>query len=120
MKRVHDSNNFGGYLYELRKERNIGFEEFRSVLGVSKAYLNDVETNACKPPTPDVQIKMICILNKRKELSQSETTRFYTLAAEQRGELPADIIRFLSVDVNALDEIRSKSDYKLFWQKYEC
>ena len=118
MKREHDKNNFGGYLYELRKEREIGFEEFRSYLGVSKAYLNDVETNACRPPTPDVQIKMIGILDKKKALTQQQIKEFYTLAAAQRGELPADVMRFLSFDIHALDEIRLSPDYKLFWQKY--
>ncbi|MCH5163616.1 MAG: helix-turn-helix domain-containing protein [Clostridiales bacterium] len=117
-KREYNKNNFGGYLYELRKERGIGFDEFRADLGVSKAYLNDVETDACRPPTPEVQIKMIRILCKKKALSQEQIAEFYTLAAARRGELPADVMQFLTLNAHALDEIRANPDYKLYWQKY--
>ena len=115
-KREYNKDNFGGYLYELRKERDIGFDEFRSYLGVSKAYLNDVETDACRPPTPEIQIKMMRILCAKKALSQQQIAEFFALAARRRGELPADIIQFLTFDCHALDDIRSNPNYKVFWQ----
>lgn len=117
-KRKYDANNFGGYLYELRKERGIGFDEFRADLGVSKAYLNDVETDSCRPPTPEVQIKMVGVLNEAKALSDEQAARFYSLAAVKRGELPADIMFFLEHDPKTIDKIRSKREFKLYWQKY--
>ncbi len=116
-KKERDNKNFGGYLYELRKERGIGFDEFRLALGVSKAYLNDVETDSCRPPTPEVQTKMVQYLCGKRQLSQKQITRFYTLAAKRRGEIPADVMQFLSDNYGALDEIRSTKDYKLFWQR---
>ena len=112
-----DTSCFGGFLKSLRLERDIGFDEFRLALGVSKAYLNDVETGKSRPPTPGVQFKMIKLLNKAKELSAIETNRFYTLAAQGRGELPADVTEFLRSD-GGIDEIRRSHSYIEFWQKY--
>lgn len=117
-KRVYSQDSFGGYLHMLRKECGLGFDEFRTLLGVSKAYLNDVETDACRPPTPEVQIKMIGILCGKKELTQQQKSTFYSFAAAGRGELPADITRFLTVNDGALQEIRANPDYKLYWQNY--
>ena len=116
-KRSYDKDRFGGYLYQLRKERGIGFDEFREFLGVSKSYLNDVETDACRPPTPEVQVKIVRLLCMKKALTQQQRTKFYSLAAGGRGELPADITQFLSGESGALEEIRSRPDYIRYWQK---
>lgn len=116
-KRIYSTDSFGGLLHELRKERGIGFDEFRLSLGVSKAYLNDVETDACRPPTPEVQIKMMRILCQRKALSREQTIRFYSLAAGRRGELPADVMCYLAAHEQAIGEIRAHPDYINFWQK---
>ncbi len=116
-KRTYNTDSFGGYLRELRKERGIGFDRFRSELGVSKAYLNDVETDACRPPTPDVQIRMMRILCREKALTQEQTARFYTLAAERRGELPADVMRFLTAHEDAIVKMRADPEYIRYWQK---
>lgn len=116
-KRIYNENTFGGYLHTLRKEREIGFDRFRADLGVSKAYLNDVETDACRPPTPEVQIKMIKLLCLKKALTQQQKAKFYSLAAERRGELPADIIEFLATNAEEIEKIRQNPEYKIFWQK---
>ncbi len=116
-KRIYSTDSFGGFLHELRKERGIGFDEFRFRLGVSKAYLNDVETDCCRPPTPELQINMIKLLCSKKALTQQEIAKFYTLAAERRGELPADVMRFLSAHEQTIGEIRSNPDYIRYWQK---
>ncbi|MBR2968021.1 MAG: helix-turn-helix domain-containing protein [Clostridia bacterium] len=113
-KRNHDKNNFGGFLYELRKESGMGFEEFRQSLGVSKAYLNDVETGACRPPTPEVQFKMLKILQLKREMSESTRRQFFDLAARQRNELPADVMRYLIESGGALDSVRETENYKLY------
>ncbi len=117
-KRECDKSSFGGYLRTLRQERKIGFDEFRILLGVSKAYLNDVETDRARPPTPEVQVKMFNYLNEARGLTFVETTKFYSLAAVGRGELPADVAIFLTSDVRAVEEIRSSSGYNEFWQNY--
>lgn len=117
-KRVYNIDSFGGFLHELRKERGIGFDEFRSELNVSKAYLNDVETDCCRPPTPELQIKMIHVLSGKKALTREQIARFYTLAAERRGELPADVIKFLTVHEQTIGQIRESLDYIRYWQKY--
>lgn len=115
-KREHNDKTFGGYLYTLRKEREIGFDEFRLYLGVSKAYLNDVETDSCRPPTPEIQTKMLKYICQKKALKEQEISRFYSLAALRRGELPADVLQFLISNAAALDEIRATQGYKTFWQ----
>lgn len=117
-KRECDTASFGGYLRALRRERGIGFDEFRTSLGVSKAYLNDVETGQCRPPTPEVQVKMFSCLEKAGALNQTEAAKFYSLAASGRNELPADIALFLGENAEAVDEIRNSSSYNTFWQKY--
>ena len=117
-KREYDTNKFGGFLHELRKLRGIGFEQFRTHLGVSKAYLNDVETDAARPPTPEVQVKILAYLNDFLPLGEEEEARFYSLAAEERGELPADIAIFLSSDKGTIQKIRATRSFKLYWQKY--
>ena len=114
MKRNHDSNNFGGFLYRLRKESGVGFEEFRQALGVSKAYLNDVETSACRPPTPEVQIKMLKILKSKTDIPAESARIFFDLAAVERGELPADVVQYLIESGGALDRVRKTKEYDLY------
>ena len=115
-KRERSKKTFGGYLYDLRKERGIGFDELRLHLGVSKAYLNDVETDSCRPPTPEIQTKILKYICQKKALKQEEISRFYSLAASSRGELPADVLQFLISNDSLLDEIRATQNYKTFWQ----
>lgn len=117
-KRVYNTSSFGGYLHELRRERGIGFDVFRNFLGVSKAYLNDVESDACRPPTPEVQIRMLSLLSESKKLTSEQMARFYSLAAEGRDELPADVSKFLESDDGAMRTIRLSPEYKKYWQKF--
>lgn len=56
-------NTYGKYLRRLRKSLGLRFEKFRSLLGVSKAYLSDVESGKSKPPSPDMQLKIVDILS---------------------------------------------------------
>lgn len=100
--------SFGELLKELRLSRNIGFDAFRSQLNISKAYLNDIETGHIKPPPNGVQKEIIEVLNKAKPLTDEELGSLYDLAAKQRGELPADIVKLLNNNPNIIKELRKQ------------
>lgn len=116
-KRVINEKSFGGKLYALRKTALISFDDFRTALGVTKTYLNDVETGFVRPPTPAMQISMLRILSVKAPVSQSDSREFFDLAATARHELPADVFLFLKTNPSAVAALRDGDDYRQFYEK---
>lgn len=71
---------------------------------VSKTYLFDVFNGRVKPPTPDMQDRIVELLR----LTDDEKNDFYSKAAEGRKELPKNIVDYLTNNQSEIDGLRER------------
>ena len=77
-----DKKAFGNFLREMIKQTGIS----------QSASFSDIRSGTVNPPPPDVQYKMLENLN----LDEQQRNEFLNLAAEGRGEVPADIAKLIA------------------------
>ena len=98
-----DKKAFGNFLREMIKQTGISQSEFYSAVDITKPYFYDILSGKVNPPPPDVQYRML----KNLRLDEQQRNEFLNLAAEGRGEVPADIARLIADHPLELDKIRS-------------
>ena len=103
-KKQYVEGSFGAYLVELIKAHKYSQAKFATDLGVSKTYLFDVFNGRVKPPTPDMQDRIVGLL----KLQGIEKNEFYNKAALGRNELPKDIVDYLTNNQAEMDNIRER------------
>ena len=103
-KKQYVEGSFGAYLVKLIEDHKYSQAQFATDLGVSKTYLFDVFNGRVKPPTPDMQDRIVNLLH----LEGVEKNEFYNKAAFGRNELPKDIVDFLTHNQAELDNIRER------------
>ncbi len=94
---------FGNFLREMIKQTGISQSEFYSAVKITKPYFYDILSGKVNPPPPDIQYKMLDHL----EVNEQQRNEFLNLAAEGRGEVPADIAQLIADHPLELDKIRS-------------
>ena len=87
-----DKKAFGNFLREMIKQTGISQAAFYSAVEITKPYFYDILSGKVNPPPPDVQYKMLENLN----LDKQQRDEFLNLAAEGRGEVPADIAKLIA------------------------
>ena len=87
-----DKKAFGNFLREMIKQTGISQSAFYSGVEITKPYFYDILSGKVNPPPPDVQYKMLENLN----LDEQQRNEFLNLAAEGRGEVPADIAKLIA------------------------
>jgi hypothetical protein len=85
------------------KQTGISQSAFYSAVEITKPYFYDILSGKVNPPPPDIQYKMLDHL----EVNEQQRNEFLNLAAEGRGEVPADIARMIAEHPLELDKIRS-------------
>ena len=80
-------------------------EEFYTAAGIKKPYFYDLLT-ATPPPTA-LQDKIAAVLDEKTGIDDNRRKRLYDLAAEGRGEIPADIAKLIRDNPAKLDMIRT-------------
>ena len=103
-KKQYVEGSFGAYLVELIKAHKYSQAKFATDLGVSKTYLFDVFNGRVKPPTPDMQDRIVGLL----KLQGIDKNEFYNKAALGRNELPKDIVDYLTNNQAEIDNIRER------------
>ena len=98
-----DKKAFGNFLREMIKQTGISQSAFYSAVEITKPYFYDILSGKVNPPPPDVQYKML----KYLRLDEQQRNEFLNLAADGRGEVPADIARLIADHPLELDKIRS-------------
>ena len=83
----------------LTKKRSI--RELSREIGISHDYLGRIIHGKVIAPEGEIQEKIAY-----KILKKNEYQEFYNLAAEDRGEIPIDIVKKLSNKTNKWNEIR--------------
>ena len=104
IKKKYTEGSFGAYFVKLIKDHNYSQTKFATDLGVSKTYLVDVFNGRLKPPTPDMQERIVELLN----LTGDEKNDFYNKAADGRHELPKDIVEYLKNNKDEIDNLRER------------
>lgn len=103
-KKEYVTDSFGAYFVELIRKHGYSQANFAAELGVSKTYLFDVFNGRVKPPTPDMQDRIVELLH----LTDSEKTELYSKAAAGRNELPKDIVEYLTNNQNEIENLRER------------
>jgi|ADurb_Total_1113_FD_contig_21_3060700_length_668_multi_4_in_0_out_0_2 transcriptional regulator with XRE-family HTH domain len=108
-------NQFGKFVAEKRKEKDLSLRRMAELLDFSPAYWSDIEKGRRNPPNLG-KIEEIAIL---LGLSQEETEIMIDMASEDRDEIPMDLPDYIK-DSNLarialrkarkMDEIEGKSD----------
>ena len=98
-----DKKAFGNFLRKMIKQAEISQATFYEAVEITKPYFYDILSGKANPPPPDVQYKMSDKLN----LDNQQRNEFLNLAAEGRGEIPADIARLIADHPQELDKIRT-------------
>ena len=103
-KTKYQAGTFGAYFVALLKEKHYTQAQFAEDLKVSKTYLFDIFHNRINPPTPYKQEQIVALL----KLNEDEKLEFLDKAAIGRGELPKDIVDFLTQNPDEIKELRNK------------
>lgn len=103
-KKEYAEGSFGAYFVKLIKDHDYSQAKFASDLGVSKTYLFDVFNGRVKPPTSDMQDRIVELLR----LTDDEKNDFYSRAADGRHELPKDIVEYLTNNQAEIDGLRER------------
>ncbi len=86
-----DYPNFGVYLATKREERDITLREMARQLGVSAAFLSDVEKDRTAPLTKERLDKVAEVLN----LNDTDKAEMYDLVGRQRNCVAPDIPEYI-------------------------
>ena len=99
---------FGEYLRTLRMKAGYKASALAAEIGVSKAYLSEIERNAKGAPSDEV----LMMLAEKLKLTKAQSAVFYDLAAETkfRRTVPMDIEAFLLNDANAVKFLRKAKE----------
>ena len=101
-KTKYQAGTFGAYFVELIKKKDYTQAGFADALGVSKTYLFDIFHNRINPPTRERQEQIILLL----KLNEKEKLEFLDKAAVGRGELPKDIVDYLTKNPEEIQKLR--------------
>lgn len=101
-KTKYQAGTFGAYFVALLKEKHYTQAKFAEDLKVSKTYLFDIFHNRINPPTPDKQEQIIALL----KLNENEKLEFLDKAAVGRGELPKDVVDYLTKNPEEIQKLR--------------
>ena len=88
---VQDKKAFGAFLREMIKQSNISQAEFYSAVEITKPYFYDILSGKINPPPAEVQFRMV----ENLKLDEEGRNTFFDLAAEARGEIPADVAKLI-------------------------
>ena len=100
---TQDKKAFGDFLRELIKQAGMSQSAFYEAVGITKPYFYDILSGKVNPPPPDQQYKML----EQLKVDDQQRKKFLNLAAEGRGEIPADIAKLIYEHPSDLDIIRT-------------
>lgn len=100
----YEQDSYGVYLITLIKKHNFSQSEFAKQINVSRTYLFDLINGRVKPPTPEMQERIVSVLG----LTGNEKDEFFNTTATGRNEIPKDVFDFLYNNTNEIAIIRER------------
>lgn len=95
---------FGEYLVHQIKQAGMSQEAFYNNVGIKKPYFYDLIT--ATPPPPELQNRMLAVLEEKTGKDPIRRNEFYNLAAKDRHEIPADIEAMIMSNIEEWNLIR--------------
>lgn len=103
-RKTYEQGSYGAYLADLIKRHNFSQAEFAKQINVSRTYLFDLLNGRVKPPAPEMQERIITVL----ELAGGEKEEFFNITAVGRKEIPKDIFDYLYNNADEIAAIRER------------
>lgn len=93
---------FGGYLRQLRENRELKQSDLSEAIGVSPVYVCDIEKDRRYPP----DLKKLNVWVDLLKLTPVERARLFDLAGQARSGIAPDISAYLDGNPSAREAIR--------------
>ena len=110
--------NFGDFISQKRIERKITVRKLAEILGISPAFLTDVEKDRRNPFEKDKLAKLIEIF----QLSKDEEHEMYNLVGDKRQEVAPDVQDYIMENPRELNAmLRTARDLdadEADWQRF--
>lgn len=100
----HQKTAFGDFLVQEIKKAGMSQEAFYKAVGITKPYFYDLLKAA--PPQPELQKKMIAVLENQTGEDKNRREQLMNLAAQGRDEIPADISELLKANPDSWRAVR--------------
>lgn len=101
-------SEYGELLTKLISDKKMTQADFYDKLGIKKPYFYDIVGGKANPPPPEIQIKIIQII----EPNENDRKKLFEIAAKIRREIPADILIYLKNNKDAIENVRNQEEYK--------
>jgi hypothetical protein len=95
---------FGQYLVDQIKAAGMSQESFYKKVGITKPYFYDLLKSA---PPAEMQRKMADVLDAHTGIDTTRRRMLFDLAAQERGDIPADIAALILNHLDAADQVRN-------------
>ena len=102
------NQTLGEYIKDIRTQNALKCSDLAKMLGISTAYLCQIENGARSHPSEDLILQIAVAL----DLTSVESTTLFDLYAETSGQLPPDITEYLSDNKTAQHALRKARDAK--------
>lgn len=102
-------NQFGEFVTERRKSKDIGLREMAELIGLSPSYWSDIEKGRRNPPNINKLEEIANIL----DLTREETDMMIDMASQDRDEIPMDLPEYIKesgLAKTALRKAKKKED----------
>ena len=96
---------FGEFISKKRKKLGISLREVANFLGITAAYLSDIEKSRRNPPDKDVLEKIATIL----ELTAEEKNKMFDYAGKDRKQIAPDLPDYIMELPSARTALRKAS-----------
>ena len=100
----HQKTAFGEFLVQEIRKAGMSQEAFYKAVGITKPYFYDLLKAA--PPQPELQKKMIAVLDNQTGEDKHRREQLMNLAAQGRDEIPADISELLKANPDSWRAVR--------------
>ena len=89
---MNESKNFGLFISVLRTSHSMSSQNLAKKVGISSAYLSQLEHGVRLNPDPYVIMKIAKVL----DLTQEEAAELFDMYARETGQLAPDIAEYIS------------------------
>ena len=101
-ERYTEMNNFGDFLRKEISKNNLSQNKFAEKIGVSSYYVGQLIKGEKRPPSREVQLKIVDALN----FNESKKIQFFDLIAKEKSDIPSDIYDGVIKNKEKWNEVR--------------
>ena len=99
---MNENKNFGLFISVLRTSRSMSSQDLAKKVGISNAYLSQLEHGVRLNPDPDVIVKIANVL----DLGQEESTELFDMYSMVTGRISPDIAGYVMGNVSVQKALR--------------